>query len=112
MLTRRRFVSNSAALSTALALAPRFAFAKAGPATFRNPILGGDHPDASPIRVGNDFYLTHSSFDYAPGLIVYHSTDLINWINLITFTATNTTSSFFYSPLPTNFIFFRIEQVP
>src|ERR1700761_2109307 len=79
MLTRRRFVSNSAALSTALALAPRFAFAKAGPATFRNPILGGDHPDASPIRVGNDFYLTHSSFDYAPGLIVYHSTDLSNW---------------------------------
>jgi len=82
MLTRRRFVSNSAALSTALALptGARFAFAKpARPATFRNPILGGDHPDASPIRVGNDFYLTHSSFDYVPGLIVWHSKDLINW---------------------------------
>ena len=81
MLTRRRFVSNSATLSTALALTPaaRFAFARAAPATYRNPILGGDHPDGSPIRVGNDFYLTHSSFDYAPGLTVYHSSDLINW---------------------------------
>jgi xylan 1,4-beta-xylosidase len=81
MLTRRRFVSNSATLSAALALAPstRFAFAKAAPATYRNPILGGDHPDASPLRVGNDFYLTHSSFDYAPGLTIYHSSDLINW---------------------------------
>lgn len=81
MLTRRRFVSNSAAISTAVALTPtaRFAFAKPAPATYRNPIMGGDHPDASPLRIGNDFYLTHSSFDYAPGLIVYHSSDLINW---------------------------------
>ena len=81
MLTRRRFVSNSATLSAALALTPaaRFAFAQQSPGTYRNPILGGDHPDGSPIRIGNDFYLTHSSFDYAPGLIVYHSSDLINW---------------------------------
>src|SRR6266566_9219114 len=41
--------------------------------------MGGDHPDASPIRVGNEFYLTHSSFDYAPGLLIWHSLDLINW---------------------------------
>lgn len=47
--------------------------------TYRNPILGGDHPDASPIRVGDDFYLTHSSFDYAPGLLIWHSRDLVNW---------------------------------
>lgn len=81
MLTRRRFVSNSAALSTALALTPaaRFALAKAAPATYRNPIMGGDHPDGSPLRVGNAFYLTHSSFDYAPGLTIYRSPDLINW---------------------------------
>jgi xylan 1,4-beta-xylosidase len=81
MLTRRRFVSNSATLSTALVLTSgsRFALGQAGAATYRNPILGGDHPDASPLRVGNDFYLTHSSFDYAPGLIVYRSSDLINW---------------------------------
>jgi beta-xylosidase len=80
MITRRRFVWNSAAASAALALSPqaRFALAQSA-ATYRNPILGGDHPDASPIRAGNDFYLTHSSFDYAPGLLIWRSRDLINW---------------------------------
>jgi beta-xylosidase len=76
MLTRRRFVLNSAAL--ALASQTRLAHAQSAN-VYRNPIMGGDHPDASPIRVGDDFYLTHSSFDYAPGLIIWHSRDLINW---------------------------------
>jgi len=81
MTTRRRFLRNTALVSAALAVAPhaRLLLAQAGGATFRNPILGGDHPDASPIRVGDDFYLTHSSFDYAPGLLIWHSRDLINW---------------------------------
>jgi beta-xylosidase len=80
MITRRRFVRDTAALSAALALTPhRDAFAQARASVYHNPILGGDHPDASPIRVGNDFYLTHSSFDYAPGLLIWHSNDLINW---------------------------------
>jgi len=81
MTTRRRFVRNTAVVSTALAFAPqtRLVLAQAGPSTYRNPILGGDHPDASPIRLGDDFYLTHSSFDYAPGLLIWHSRDLINW---------------------------------
>ena len=80
MLTRRRFVLNTAALRR-----PRPRLAKPAspwrkPANvYRNPILGGDHPDASPIRVGDDFYLTHSSFDYAPGLLIWHSRDLVNW---------------------------------
>jgi beta-xylosidase len=78
MLTRRRFVLNTAATAAVLASETRFALAQSG-ATYRNPILGGDHPDASPIRVGDDFYLTHSSFDYAPGLLIWHSRDLINW---------------------------------
>jgi xylan 1,4-beta-xylosidase len=78
MLTRRRFVVNSAA--TALVLTANNRFVQAQSAGFyRNPVLGGDHPDASPIRVGDDFYLTHSSFDYAPGLLIWHSRDLINW---------------------------------
>jgi beta-xylosidase len=46
---------------------------------YHNPIMGGDHPDPSPLRVGDDFYLTNSSFDYAPGLVIYHSRDLVNW---------------------------------
>ena len=80
MLNRRRFVWNSVAASAALTLAVRSPFASAAEvAAYRNPILGGDHPDASPIRVGDDFYLTHSSFDYAPGLLIWHSRDLINW---------------------------------
>lgn len=47
--------------------------------TFSNPVLGGDYPDPSVVRVGEDFYMTHSSFEYYPGLLVWHSTDLINW---------------------------------
>jgi beta-xylosidase len=79
MLTRRRFVLNTAACA-ALAHTYKSRFALTQTANvYRNPILGGDHPDASPIRVGDDFYLTHSSFDYAPGLLIWHSRDLINW---------------------------------
>src|SRR5882724_4665827 len=48
-------------------------------ATYLNPVLGGDHPDAGAIRVGDDFFLTHSSFDYAPGLPLWRSQDLVNW---------------------------------
>src|SRR3974390_3753217 len=81
MITRRRFVRNTSVVSAALALAPKTPriLAEAVTGTYRNPIMGGDHPDGSPIRVGDDFYLTHSSFDYAPGLLIWHSRDLINW---------------------------------
>lgn len=47
--------------------------------TYTNPVLGGDYPDPSIMREGNDYYLTNSSFDYNPGLIVFHSTDLVHW---------------------------------
>lgn len=47
--------------------------------SFLNPILAGDYPDPTIMRDGKDYYMTHSSFDYVPGLIVFHSTDLINW---------------------------------
>ncbi len=47
--------------------------------TFTNPILGGDHPDPTVVREGKDYYMTHSSFDYLPGLVVFHSQDLVNW---------------------------------
>ena len=42
-------------------------------------MLAGDYPDPSIIRDGKDFYMTHSSFYYAPGLLIWHSTDLVNW---------------------------------
>ncbi|MFC5471816.1 family 43 glycosylhydrolase [Cohnella suwonensis] len=42
-------------------------------------ILPGDYPDPSIIRVGQDYYMTHSSFDYTPGLLIWHSRDLLSW---------------------------------
>jgi len=80
--SRRGFFRRASAASFALALQPMFhhLLAEVPDATYQNPIMGGDHPDASPIRVGDDYYLTHSSFDYAPGLLIWHSRDLVNWI--------------------------------
>jgi len=78
MMNRREFVNASALTALGWAAASRVSMAEPG-GTFRNPILGGDRPDASPLRVGNDYYLTHSSFDYAPGLLIWHSRDLVNW---------------------------------
>ncbi|HZH62663.1 MAG TPA: family 43 glycosylhydrolase [Metabacillus sp.] len=47
--------------------------------TFLNPILRGNYADPSIIRVGYDYYMVHTSYKYTPGLIVWHSLDLINW---------------------------------
>jgi len=46
---------------------------------YKNPIIPGFNPDPSICRVGDDFYLVTSSFEYFPGLPIYHSKDLINW---------------------------------
>ncbi|MDR1344914.1 MAG: glycoside hydrolase family 43 protein [Tannerellaceae bacterium] len=46
---------------------------------YENPVLRGFNPDPSICRVGDDFYMTTSSFEYFPGLPVYHSKDLIHW---------------------------------
>lgn len=51
-----------------------------GNGRFLNPILAGDHPDPSLIRVGDDYYLTFSSFDAYPGILIWHSRDLVNWV--------------------------------
>ncbi|HEY3333293.1 MAG TPA: glycoside hydrolase family 43 protein [Capsulimonadaceae bacterium] len=47
--------------------------------TYSNPILKGFRPDPSIIRVGNDYYLVVSSFEYFPGLPIYRSTNLVEW---------------------------------
>ncbi len=49
------------------------------PEDFLNPILPGFHPDPSVCRVGDDYYLVNSSFEWYPGLPVFHSKDLVNW---------------------------------
>ena len=46
---------------------------------YSNPIIKGFHPDPSICRVGEDYYLVTSSFEYFPGIPVFHSTDLVNW---------------------------------
>lgn len=46
---------------------------------YQNPIFSGDFPDPSILVDGDDYYMIHSSFDYHPGLTVWHSKDLINW---------------------------------
>jgi beta-xylosidase len=50
-----------------------------GHGTFLNPVMPGDHPDPSVLKVGRDYYMVHSSFDYTPGLMIWHSRDLVNW---------------------------------
>lgn len=45
----------------------------------QNPILRGFHPDPSIIRVGKDYYIATSTFEWWPGVRLHHSTDLVNW---------------------------------
>ncbi len=47
--------------------------------SFNNPVIPGYAPDPSIVRVGDDYYLTNSTFEYFPGLPIYHSRDLVNW---------------------------------
>jgi xylan 1,4-beta-xylosidase len=53
-----------------------------GDGTYRNPIVPGDHPDPTILKDGSDYYMTFSPFDAFPGLIIWHSTDLVNWAPL------------------------------
>ncbi len=46
---------------------------------YKNPIIPGMYPDPSVCRVGDDFYLVNSSFQYFPGVPIFHSSDLIHW---------------------------------
>ena len=50
-----------------------------GDGTYKNPVLFADYSDPDVIRVGDDFYLTASSFNCIPGLPILHSKDLVNW---------------------------------
>jgi xylan 1,4-beta-xylosidase len=47
--------------------------------TISNPVLPGFNPDPSFLRVGDDYYLATSTFEWLPGVPVYHSRDLVNW---------------------------------
>lgn len=50
-----------------------------GNGTFVNPIISGDHPDPTILKDGDDYYMTFSSFFSYPGVVIWHSRDLVNW---------------------------------
>jgi len=50
-----------------------------GDGTYINPVLHADYSDPDVVRVGDDYYMTASSFNCVPGLPVLHSKDLVNW---------------------------------
>lgn len=47
--------------------------------TYINPVLPGDHPDPTLLKVGDDFYHCGSTFHFNPYLPIYHSKDLVHW---------------------------------
>ncbi|NSW95870.1 MAG: glycoside hydrolase family 43 protein, partial [Bacteroidales bacterium] len=49
------------------------------PVTYKNPVIPGFFSDPSVCRVGDDYYLVTSTFEYFPGVPVFHSKDLVNW---------------------------------
>lgn len=48
-------------------------------AIYSNPVVAGDYPDPSVIRVGKDFYATATSSEWSPEFPILHSRDLVNW---------------------------------
>ncbi|MEO5774734.1 MAG: family 43 glycosylhydrolase [Sphingomicrobium sp.] len=50
-----------------------------GNGMYLNPIIAGDHADPTVLKDGDDYYMTFSSFDAVPGIVIWHSKDLVNW---------------------------------
>lgn len=50
-----------------------------GDGTYTNPVINADYSDPDVVAVGDDYYLTASSFQCIPGLPILHSRDLVNW---------------------------------
>jgi len=54
-------------------------WADQGDGTYVNPIVPADFSDLDAIRVENDFYAISSTFQFSPGVVILHSTDLVSW---------------------------------
>ena len=67
-----------------LVCAPALDAAERSPSlrNYTNPIIAGFNPDPTICRVGEDYYLATSSFEYFPGVPLYHSRDLVHWEQL------------------------------
>ena len=83
LLSRRSFVRLGGSAAAGAALPSALFDALQSPSiahgTYLNPVIRGDHPDAGAIRVGNDYYLTHTTDNYSPGLPLWHTRDLVHW---------------------------------
>lgn len=69
----------SSASVTMSATAPAPWIADLGDGRYRNPVIHADYSDPDVVRVGDDFWMTASSFGHVPGLPLLHSRDLVNW---------------------------------
>jgi xylan 1,4-beta-xylosidase len=61
------------------ALAPAIAATAGNAFQYQNPVRAGDYPDPSVIRVGNEYWATATSSEWAPHFPILHSRDLVNW---------------------------------
>lgn len=84
-MTKKRFLLAGLILALACPMIAQTPYksqvwvADQGDGTYKNPVLYADYSDPDAIRVGEDFYLTSSSFNCLPGLQILHSKDLVNW---------------------------------
>ena len=79
----------SAATIGSATAARRDASQAAASASYSNPVMAGDYPDPSVIRVGSDYWATATTSQWAPIFPLLHSTDLVNW---------ETTGAVFHTP--------------
>ena len=79
-----RHCGRPAALAALVALSLSGALAASGARAgqYHNPVLPGFYPDPSICRIGGDYYLATSSFEYFPGVPIFHSKDLVHWRQL------------------------------
>jgi len=75
MVTLKKNILNFSLLLFVFFAAAKLTFAQ----TYTNPILHQDYSDPDAIRVGDDYYMTASSFTSIPGLPILRSTDLVHW---------------------------------
>lgn len=81
----KRLLNLCCAISFALAVGAQVPYVSQvwnpdlGNGMYKNPVINADYSDPDVIAVGNDYYLTASSFESMPGLPILHSTDLVNW---------------------------------
>ncbi len=83
-MKRSSFVISLAAFGAAMAFQMHADVSKAyvsdlGNGKYQNPIINADYSDPDVVRVGNDYYMTSSSFANLPALQILHSNDLVNW---------------------------------